>query len=294
MAQARHIEQSAALAQAVEAALRERVPMSPRAIQQAPFRVLVGANMPAVLVEMGFITNPEQEKQLAVRRVPERDRPGARRRHRPRSATARGAAAPARRAGDRSAPLMLRRAVPVVAIAAVAIAGAWLLFVGLPRWYGRSRAGAAAPPRAGAAGAERKITATLYYVVGRRHVARRRAARGAVRRAGRRAGAADRRGAARRRAARRSRPPFPAGTTLRGVFMTERRTRRRRSSISSAEVRDQASRRRARRAVHGLRHRQRADREPAGDPRVQILDRRQGSRHARRPRRPAPSARRRT
>ena len=39
--------------------------MSPRAIQQAPFRVLVGANMPAVLVEMGFITNAEQERQLA-------------------------------------------------------------------------------------------------------------------------------------------------------------------------------------------------------------------------------------
>ncbi len=65
MAQARHIEQSAALATAVEASLRQRVPMSPRAIQQAPFRVLVGANMPAVLVEMGFITNPEQERQLA-------------------------------------------------------------------------------------------------------------------------------------------------------------------------------------------------------------------------------------
>ena len=64
MAQARYIEQSAMLAQAVEGALRERVPMSPRAIQQAPFRVLVGANMPAVLVEMGFITNAEQEKQL--------------------------------------------------------------------------------------------------------------------------------------------------------------------------------------------------------------------------------------
>jgi N-acetylmuramoyl-L-alanine amidase len=64
MAQARYIEQSAVLAQAVEVALRERVPMSPRAIQQAPFRVLVGANMPAVLVEMGFITNAEQEKQL--------------------------------------------------------------------------------------------------------------------------------------------------------------------------------------------------------------------------------------
>jgi N-acetylmuramoyl-L-alanine amidase len=64
MAQARYIEQSARLAQSVESALRERVAMSPRAIQQAPFRVLVGANMPAVLVEMGFITNAEQEKLL--------------------------------------------------------------------------------------------------------------------------------------------------------------------------------------------------------------------------------------
>ncbi len=65
LAQARYIDQSAILAQAVESALRERVPMSPRAIQQAPFRVLVGANMPAVLVEVGFISNPEQEQQLA-------------------------------------------------------------------------------------------------------------------------------------------------------------------------------------------------------------------------------------
>jgi N-acetylmuramoyl-L-alanine amidase len=64
MAQARYVQQSAELAQAVESSLRAHVPMSPRAIQQAPFRVLVGANMPAVLVEMGFITNPEQEKQL--------------------------------------------------------------------------------------------------------------------------------------------------------------------------------------------------------------------------------------
>lgn len=65
MAQARYIEQSAALARLVEAELRERVPMSARAIQQAPFRVLVGANMPAVLVELAFITNPAQEKALA-------------------------------------------------------------------------------------------------------------------------------------------------------------------------------------------------------------------------------------
>jgi len=64
MSQARHIAQSATLAEIVETELRPRVQMSPRAIQQAPFRVLVGANMPAVLVEMGFISNPEQEKQL--------------------------------------------------------------------------------------------------------------------------------------------------------------------------------------------------------------------------------------
>jgi N-acetylmuramoyl-L-alanine amidase len=65
MAQARYIDQSAALARIVEAELRERVPMSARALQQAPFRVLVGANMPAVLVELGFITNPQQEKALS-------------------------------------------------------------------------------------------------------------------------------------------------------------------------------------------------------------------------------------
>jgi N-acetylmuramoyl-L-alanine amidase len=68
MAQARYIEHSATLAQTIEASLREQVPMSPRALQQAPFRVLLGANMPAVLVEVGFITNPEQERQLATDR----------------------------------------------------------------------------------------------------------------------------------------------------------------------------------------------------------------------------------
>ena len=65
LAQGRHIERSTALAQAAEATLRARVPMSPRAIQEAPFRVLVGANMPAVLVEMGFLSNPQQERDLS-------------------------------------------------------------------------------------------------------------------------------------------------------------------------------------------------------------------------------------
>jgi N-acetylmuramoyl-L-alanine amidase len=63
-AQARYLEQSNALANFVERALRNRIEMSPRAVQQAPFRVLVGANMPAVLVEIGYLSNPEQEQAL--------------------------------------------------------------------------------------------------------------------------------------------------------------------------------------------------------------------------------------
>jgi N-acetylmuramoyl-L-alanine amidase len=63
-AQSRYLEQSATLAAAVEESLRARVEMSPRAVQQAPFRVLVGANMPAALVEIGYVSNPDQEQQL--------------------------------------------------------------------------------------------------------------------------------------------------------------------------------------------------------------------------------------
>jgi N-acetylmuramoyl-L-alanine amidase len=64
-AQARYLEQSSTLANLIEQSLRARVEMSPRAVQQAPFRVLVGATMPAVLVEIGYISNPEQEQALS-------------------------------------------------------------------------------------------------------------------------------------------------------------------------------------------------------------------------------------
>ena len=58
---------------------------------------------------------------------------------------------------------MSRRVAAAAAIAALAIAGGWLLFVGLPRWYGnRGVEGSAAAPAT--PGAERKITATLYFV----------------------------------------------------------------------------------------------------------------------------------
>jgi len=65
-AQARYLEQSATLAGFIEQSLRARIEMSPRAVQQAPFRVLVGANMPAALVEIGYLSNAEQEGQLAT------------------------------------------------------------------------------------------------------------------------------------------------------------------------------------------------------------------------------------
>ena len=65
-AQARYLEQSAALAGYIEQALSRRIEMSPRAVQQAPFRVLVGANMPAALVEIGYLSNGDQETQLTT------------------------------------------------------------------------------------------------------------------------------------------------------------------------------------------------------------------------------------
>jgi N-acetylmuramoyl-L-alanine amidase len=63
-AQARHLAESAVLGGFIEEELRKSVGMSLRSLQQASFRVLVGANMPAVLVEIGFVSNPDQEAQL--------------------------------------------------------------------------------------------------------------------------------------------------------------------------------------------------------------------------------------
>lgn len=63
-AQSQFLRRSSSLAGFVEQALRARVSLSPRPVQQAPFRVLVGAGMPAVLVEVGYLSHPQQEQQL--------------------------------------------------------------------------------------------------------------------------------------------------------------------------------------------------------------------------------------
>ena len=65
LAQIRHVDHSGEYARILEQEFTGRVPLGPRPLERAPFRVLESANMPAVMVEMGYLTNPAQEKQLA-------------------------------------------------------------------------------------------------------------------------------------------------------------------------------------------------------------------------------------
>jgi N-acetylmuramoyl-L-alanine amidase len=65
MAQAEHLEESSALASRIQEELAVVTGSEGRGVKQAPFRVLVGAAMPAVLVEVAFISNTEEERLLA-------------------------------------------------------------------------------------------------------------------------------------------------------------------------------------------------------------------------------------
>src|SRR6185369_8778123 len=65
MAQAEHLEESSALASRIQEELAQVTGSEGRGVKQAPFRVLVGAAMPAVLVEVAFISNTDEEKLLA-------------------------------------------------------------------------------------------------------------------------------------------------------------------------------------------------------------------------------------
>ncbi len=62
LAQARHVEASEIFAGILEEDLRAHIAMGPRPLQDAPLRVLMAADMPAALVEMAYLTNPQQEK----------------------------------------------------------------------------------------------------------------------------------------------------------------------------------------------------------------------------------------
>ena len=64
LAQSRHLAASQRLATLIQAELNAALGLRDRGVKQAPFRVLAGAAMPAVLVELGFLSNREEEQRL--------------------------------------------------------------------------------------------------------------------------------------------------------------------------------------------------------------------------------------
>jgi len=64
LAQSHHLAESQRFANLVQGELNQTLQLKDRGVKQAPFRVLMGAGMPAVLVELGFVNNPEEEAKL--------------------------------------------------------------------------------------------------------------------------------------------------------------------------------------------------------------------------------------
>lgn len=64
LAQQTYLGESSRFAQAVQEEMNSATGVSNRGVKQAPFKVLVGATMPAALVEVGFISNPDEEAKL--------------------------------------------------------------------------------------------------------------------------------------------------------------------------------------------------------------------------------------
>ncbi|UCH83410.1 MAG: N-acetylmuramoyl-L-alanine amidase [Candidatus Latescibacterota bacterium] len=60
-----YINESSHLAELIQIAMNDRLGLRDRGVKQAGFTVLQGARMPAVLIETGFLSNPEEERLLA-------------------------------------------------------------------------------------------------------------------------------------------------------------------------------------------------------------------------------------
>ena len=64
MAQSMFMKESEDLASIIQMELDKRLSTPNRGVKQAGFYVLIGASMPNVLVEVGFLSNPSEEKKL--------------------------------------------------------------------------------------------------------------------------------------------------------------------------------------------------------------------------------------
>ena len=64
LAQSHHLSESQRFAGFIQEELNGALGLTDRGVKQAPFRVLRGAAMPAVLVELGFLSNPSEELEL--------------------------------------------------------------------------------------------------------------------------------------------------------------------------------------------------------------------------------------
>ncbi len=64
MAQSMFMKESESLAGQIQHELNKELKSQNRGVKQAGFYVLIGASMPNVLLEVGFLTNPEEEKKL--------------------------------------------------------------------------------------------------------------------------------------------------------------------------------------------------------------------------------------
>jgi N-acetylmuramoyl-L-alanine amidase len=64
LAQNHFLSQSQQLAKLIQGELNSTLDLRDRGVKQAPFVVLMGAAMPAVLVELGFLSNPEEDRRL--------------------------------------------------------------------------------------------------------------------------------------------------------------------------------------------------------------------------------------
>jgi N-acetylmuramoyl-L-alanine amidase len=66
LAQSEVLNESSGLALAVQGRLNHLLGLRDRGVKQAPFVVLTGATMPAILVEVGFLSNPDEARELAT------------------------------------------------------------------------------------------------------------------------------------------------------------------------------------------------------------------------------------